>query len=148
MPNTNSPALTADNIGAVPKVLLHDHLDGGVRPITLIELAAQTGYADMPSTDPAELARWFSESAYSGSLERYLETFSHTTAVMQTRESLVRVASECVQDLAADGVVYAEVRFAPELHTERNLTLDEVVRAVLDGVAAGTKAAAAAGHQI
>src|SRR6476659_5426501 len=140
--------LTADTIATAPKVLLHDHLDGGLRPATLVELAEQDGYAGLPTTVVPELARWFSESAYSGSLERYLATFVHTTALMQTRESLIRVASECVQDLAADGVVYAEVRFAPELHTERNLALTEVVRAVLDGVAAGTRAAALAGHQI
>ena len=148
MPSTNSLPLTADNIRAVPKVLLHDHLDGGVRPVTLIELAEQTGYTDMPSSDPATLARWFSESAYSGSLERYLETFSHTVGVMQTRDALIRVSSECVQDLAADGVVYAEVRFAPELHTEKGLDLDQVVQAVLDGFAAGMRAAAEGGHVI
>ena len=140
--------LTADVIVTAPKVLLHDHLDGGLRPATLIDLAEQIGYRSLPSTDVRGLASWFAESAYSGSLERYLETFTHTLAVMQTRESLVRVASECAQDLAADGVVYAEVRFAPELHTEQNLTLDEVVQAVLDGFAAGSLAAAQAGHQI
>ena len=140
--------LTAEAIVTAPKVLLHDHLDGGLRPATLIDLAEQTGYRSLPSTDVRGLASWFAESAYSGSLERYLETFTHTLAVMQTRESLVRVASECAQDLAADGVVYAEVRFAPELHTEQNLTLDEVVQAVLDGFAAGSLAAAEAGHQI
>jgi adenosine deaminase len=141
-------ALTAETIVAAPKVLLHDHLDGGLRPATLIDLAERIGYRNLPVTDPAELAQWFSESAYSGSLERYLETFTHTLAVMQTREFLIRVTSECVQDLAADGVVYAEIRFAPELHTEQGLSLDEVVRAVLEGVAAGTAAAAAAGRRI
>ena len=140
--------LTAETIVTAPKVLLHDHLDGGLRPATLVDLAAQDGYDGLPTTVVPDLARWFSESAYSGSLERYLETFVHTTAVMQTRESLIRVASECVQDLATDGVVYAEIRFAPELHTERNLTLTEVVQAVLDGVRAGTTAAATAGHRI
>src|SRR6476619_7590284 len=140
--------LNAETIVTAPKVLLHDHLDGGLRPATLVDLAEKDGYDGLPTTVVPDLARWFAESAYSGSLERYLETFVHTTAVMQTRESLIRVASECVQDLAADGVVYAEVRFAPELHTERNVALTEVVRAVLDGVAAGTRAAALAGHQI
>ncbi|MDQ2738715.1 MAG: adenosine deaminase [Actinomycetota bacterium] len=144
----NPTALTAESIRSAPKVLLHDHLDGGVRPATLIGLAQQTDYGLLPSTDPVELARWFSESAYSGSLERYLETFLHTVGVMQSREALIRVASECVQDLAADGVVYAEVRFAPELHVEQGLDLDEVVQAVLDGFAAGTQAAAAGGHMI
>jgi len=140
--------LTADTIVTAPKVLLHDHLDGGLRPATLLDLAEQINYRALPATDVVELATWFAESAYAGSLERYLETFTHTTAVMQTRESLVRVASECAQDLAADGVVYAEVRFAPELHTEEGLTLDEVVQAVLDGFAAGTFAADRSGHQI
>jgi adenosine deaminase len=140
--------MSADTIRSAPKVLLHDHLDGGVRPITLIELSEQHGYTDLPSHDPVELARWFAESAYSGSLERYLETFTHTVGVMQTRDALIRVASECVQDLAADGVVYAEVRFAPELHVERGLDLDEVVQAVLDGFAAGTVAAREAGFGI
>ncbi len=139
---------TAETIVTAPKVLLHDHLDGGLRPATLIDLARRTGYRDLPADDPDELARWFSESAYSGSLERYLETFTHTLAVMQTRGSLIRVTSECVQDLAADGVVYAEIRFAPELHTEQGLSLDEVVRAVLEGVVAGTAAAADAGNGI
>ena len=140
--------LSADAIVTAPKVLLHDHLDGGLRPATLIDLAERIGYRSLPSGDARGLASWFAESAYSGSLERYLETFTHTLAVMQTRESLVRVASECAQDLAADGVVYAEVRFAPELHTEQDLTLDEVVQAVLDGFAAGSLAAAEGGHQI
>jgi adenosine deaminase len=141
-------ALTAETIRSAPKVLLHDHLDGGVRPVTLIELSELHGYGDLPSHDPVELARWFSESAYSGSLERYLETFTHTVGVMQTRDALIRVASECVQDLAADGVVYAEVRFAPELHVMAGLDLDEVVQAVLDGYAAGTVAAREAGFRI
>ncbi len=140
--------LTADTVRTAPKVLLHDHLDGGVRPGTLIDLAERQGYRDLPSTDAGELARWFSESAYSGSLERYLETFSHTVGVMQTREALIRVASECAQDLAADGVVYAEVRFAPELHVEQGLDLDGVVQAVIDGFAAGTVAAKATGRVI
>jgi adenosine deaminase len=140
--------LTADTIGTAPKVLLHDHLDGGLRPATLVDLAGEVGYDGLPTSDVPDLARWFAESAYSGSLERYLETFVHTTSVMQTRNSLLRVASECAQDLAADGVVYAEVRFAPELHTERDLTLAEVVQAVLDGFTAGTKAAAEAGNTI
>ena len=140
--------LTLETIRTAPKVLLHDHLDGGLRPATLVELAAANGYDGLPSSDPAELGRWFATAAYSGSLERYLETFTHTVGVMQDRESLIRVASECAQDLAADGVVYAEVRFAPELHVIAGLDLGEVVQAVLDGFAAGTRAAAAAGHRI
>jgi adenosine deaminase len=139
---------TPDLIRRAPKVLLHDHLDGGLRPSTVVELAAETGYADLPTTDPVELGLWFRDAADSGSLVRYLETFAHTVGVMQTREALVRVAAECAVDLAADGVVYAEVRFAPELHVERGLTLVEVVEAVLEGFAAGSAHAAANGDTI
>ena len=120
-----------------PKALLHDHLDGGLRPQTVIDLAHEVGYERLPSTDPAALAHWFVEAADSGSLERYLETFEHTVAVMQTADALRRVAAECAEDLAADGVVYAEVRFAPELHLSRGLSLDEVVMAVLEGFQIG-----------
>ena len=136
-----------EEIVKAPKVLLHDHLDGGLRPATIVELAASVGH-ELPATEPEALARWFVEAADSGSLERYLETFAHTVAVMQTAESLRRVAAECAVDLAADGVVYAEVRFAPEQHLERGLTLDEVVQAVLDGFAEGTAEAARAGNPI
>ncbi|MEU8346875.1 adenosine deaminase [Spirillospora sp. NPDC048832] len=126
---------TLEDIRRAPKVLLHDHLDGGVRPATIIELARDTGYADLPATDPDELRTWFEEASNSGSLERYLETFSHTVGVMQTAEALTRVAYECAEDLAADGIVYAEVRYAPEQHLGRGLTLEQVVEAVLDGFA-------------
>jgi len=136
-----------EEIVKAPKALLHDHLDGGLRPATIVELAAEVDHT-LPTTDPEELGRWFVESADSGSLERYLETFDHTVAVMQTPASLHRVAAECALDLAADGVVYAEVRFAPEQHLERGLTLDGVVEAVLAGFAAGTEQAAAKGQQI
>src|ERR1700750_1002648 len=102
------PTLPDDLIRRAPKVLLHDHLDGGLRPATMLELAADCGYADLPSPDPAALGRWFVEAANSGSLERYLETFGHTVSVMQTAEALHRVAAECAEDLAADGVIYAE----------------------------------------
>jgi adenosine deaminase len=141
-------ALPEDVVRRAPKALLHDHLDGGLRPTTIIDLAAQSGYDALPSSDPAELERWFVESADSGSLERYLETFAHTVGVMQTREALARVASECAQDLAADGCVYAEVRFAPELHVTQGLARTEVVEAVLDGFREGEALAAAAGHPI
>ncbi|MFV2103813.1 adenosine deaminase [Micromonospora sp. LOL_024] len=136
-----------ENIVRAPKALLHDHLDGGLRPATIVELASEVGH-DLPTTDPAELGRWFSAAADSGSLERYLETFAHTVAVMQTASALRRVARECALDLAADGVVYAEVRFAPEQHLEQNLTLDEVVEAVLAGFAEGSVLAAEAGTPI
>ncbi|WP_261558926.1 adenosine deaminase [Frankia tisae] len=130
--------ITVDEIRRVPKVLLHDHLDGGLRPATVVELADETGYRGLPSTDVHALSTWFRGGAHSGSLVRYLETFSHTVAVMQAREAIRRVARECAEDLAADGVVYAEVRFAPELHVERGLSFDEVVEAVLDGFRAGS----------
>jgi adenosine deaminase len=130
---------TPDGIRKAPKVLLHDHLDGGVRPGTIIDLAREAGYDRLPTTDVDELRTWFREASDSGSLERYLETFDHTVGVMQTRESLARVAAECAEDLANDGVVYAEVRYAPELHTSGGLSLDEVVEAVLEGFKAGSE---------
>jgi adenosine deaminase len=140
--------LTVDTIRDAPKVLLHDHLDGGLRPATVIELADAAGYRDLPSTDAAELGGWFLAAAHSGSLVRYLETFGHTVGVMQTSDALVRVAAECAEDLAADGVVYAEVRFAPELHVEAGLELDAVVQAVLEGFKVGTARAAEHGRRI
>jgi adenosine deaminase len=135
------------DIVRAPKALLHDHLDGGLRPATIVELAAAVGH-ELPETDPARLGEWFVAAADSGSLERYLETFAHTVAVMQTEEGLHRVAKECALDLAADGVVYAEVRYAPEQHLERGLTLDAVVDAVHAGFQEGCAEAAAAGHRI
>jgi adenosine deaminase len=136
-----------DEIVKAPKALLHDHLDGGLRPATVIELADAVGHR-LPTTDSDELGRWFVASASSGSLERYLETFAHTVAVMQTTAALHRVAAECAIDLATDGVVYAEVRFAPEQHLYRGLTLDDVVEAVLAGFAAGSAEATRDGHPI
>src|SRR5579863_5109146 len=140
--------LTLAEIRAVPKVLLHDHLDGGLRPQTVLELAREIGYADLPADNVEELTRRLTEGAHRGHLEIYLDAFRHTVAVMQTAEALRRVAAECAEDLAADGVVYAEVRFAPELHTERGLSLDEVVEAVLDGFAQGAANAGRAGPGI
>ncbi len=136
-----------EEIVKAPKALLHDHLDGGLRPATVIELAGQVGH-ELPTTDATALGRWFVEAADSGSLERYLETFAHTVAVMQTEPALHRVAYECAVDLAADGVVYAEVRFAPEQHLTRGLTLHQVVGAVLAGFREGCAAAADAGTPI
>src|SRR5918996_284408 len=126
-----------DQVRRAPKVLLHDHLDGGLRPTTVIELAREAGHT-LPTTDADELARWFTEGAFRHNLELYLETFEHTTGVMQTKDALQRVAAECAEDLADDGVVYAEVRFAPELHIQGGLTLDEVVEAVLEGFRLGS----------
>jgi adenosine deaminase len=140
--------LALHQIARAPKALLHDHLDGGLRPATVIDIAGQTGYDGLPATDVDELATWFRTQSHSGSLERYLEPFSHTVAVMQTPDSLHRVAYECVEDLAADSVVYAEVRFAPELHINRGLLFDEIVDSVLAGFADAEKACAAAGRPI
>lgn len=141
--------LTLAEIQAVPKVLLHDHLDGGLRPQTILELARETGYSDLPGDNAEELTRRLTEGAHRGHLEIYLDAFRHTVAVMQTPDALRRVAAECAEDLAADGVVYAEVRFAPELHTERGLSLDEVVQAVLEGFRLGSSVSQArAGRRI
>jgi adenosine deaminase len=129
---------TFAEIRAMPKVLLHDHLDGGLRPQTVIDLADETGYADLPSRDPDDLAKALTAGAHRGHLNLYLDAFRHTVGVMQTPDALRRVAREAAQDLADDGVVYAEVRFAPELHTERGLTLDEVVHAVTAGFREGS----------
>ena len=142
-----SSAPTDDLLRAAPKVLLHDHLDGGLRPATIVDLAAGVGH-ELPESDADALATWFAEAADSGSLERYLETFAHTVGVMQTADALTRVARECVEDLAADGVVYAEIRYAPELHVEAGLELEEVVAAVQQGFAEGMEAAASSGGRI
>ena len=139
---------SSEQIRRAPKVLLHDHLDGGLRPGTIIDLALAQGYDGLPETEPDKLGIWFREAADSGSLERYLETFAHTCAVMQTREALIRVAAECAEDLAEDGVVYAEVRYAPEQHLEGGLTLEEVVEAVNEGFREGENRARANGHRI
>lgn len=141
-------SLSLDRIKQAPKALLHDHLDGGLRPATVLEIAGEIGYDGLPATDVDALAAWFRTRSHSGSLERYLEPFSHTVAVMQTPDALYRVAHECVEDLAADSVVYAEIRFAPELHINRGLSFDEVLDAVLAGFAAGEKACAADGRPI
>jgi adenosine deaminase len=122
-----------------PKVLLHDHLDGGLRPGTVLELARETEYRELPTEDPDELAAWFTRGADRKSLELYLEGFRHTVAVLQTRDAIERVAAECAEDLAADGVVYAEVRMAPELLTDGGLTLDEATTAMLDGFRRGSE---------
>jgi adenosine deaminase len=140
--------LDADSIRRAPKVLLHDHLDGGLRPQTVIELADEAGYRDLPTGDAAKLGTWFQEAADSGSLVRYLETFAHTVGVMQRPEAVQRVARECALDLAADGVVHAEVRMAPELLTAGGTPIEEAVEAILDGFAAGSADATAAGTPI
>jgi adenosine deaminase len=139
---------TSAQIRRLPKALLHDHLDGGLRPQTIIDIATEIGYLELPTQNAAELAIWFRESCDSGSLVRYLETFGHTIAVMQRRQDIVRVARECAIDLARDGVVYAEVRGAPELFLEQGLTLAEVVEATLEGYRLGEAEAKAEGYEI
>jgi adenosine deaminase len=130
--------LTDDLLARAPKALLHDHLDGGLRPGTVVELASEFDYRGLPTTDVADLAHWFNRGAKRNDLVLYLETFAHTVGVMQHKDAIERVAFECAEDLAADGVVYAEVRMAPELCTEAGLTLDEVMQAILDGFARGS----------
>ena len=141
-------ALTRDIIEKAPKVLLHDHLDGGLRPATVVEVAKEIGYTGLPTYDLDDLREWFIADTPGSDLVRYLEGFAHTTVVMQTREHLERVACECAVDLARDGVVYAEVRFAPELHMTGGLTLHEIVSAVLTGFAVGTEQARGEGRVI
>ena len=125
------------NLRTIPKVLLHEHLDGGLRPTTVIDLAADFGYGGLPTTDSRELAAWFHRGAQRGNLMEYLEGFRHTISVMQTAEALERVAFEFIEDMYDDGVVYAEVRFAPVYHSTRGLTPDEVVQAVIAGLERG-----------
>ena len=140
--------LDHDTIRSAPKVLLHDHLDGGLRPQTVVELAERHGYQDLPTTDPGELADWFDAASSSGSLVRYLETFAHTVGVMQTADSLRRVAREAAEDLSNDGVIYAEIRWAPEQHVDAGLNLDEVVEATVAGFREGEAEAAQRGRPI
>lgn len=127
--------LSYDDLQPAPKALLHDHLDGGVRPATLVDLAREAGYRDLPTADPTELEAGIRRAAAAGSLVGYLAAFEHTVAVLQTESALRRVAYECAEDLIADGVVYAEVRFAPELHVVGDLSMGAVVDAVLAGFA-------------
>ncbi|MHB1489823.1 MAG: adenosine deaminase [Cellulomonas sp.] len=151
----DSDETATGRIAALPTVLLHDHLDGGLRPTTIVELAEHVGLS-LPTHDPAELAQWFTREAgtevvdgvATGSLEKYLRTFEVTLGVMQTVEGLRRVAREAIVDLAADGVVHVEERFAPELHTTRGLGLQDVLDAVQQGFADGVAEAAEAGRSI
>ncbi len=139
---------TADQIKRIPKAVLHDHLDGGLRPQTIIELAAEIGYDKLPSSEAGALGNWFYEACNSGSLESYLETFDHTIAVMQSHSAVLRVAREAALDLARDGVVYAEVRGAPELFTRGGMELDEVIEATTAGFQLGVQDAKAEGLSI
>ncbi len=135
------------SLRGLPKISLHDHLDGGVRPETIIELGDEIGL-ELPESDGTALADWFAQKSDSGSLVEYLKTFDLTTAVMQTPEGLTRVAREFVEDLAADGVIYGEVRWAPEQHLTRGLSLEEAVEAVQTGIEEGEEAAEDRGHDI
>ncbi|RAV34791.1 adenosine deaminase [Corynebacterium heidelbergense] len=138
--------IDAQLIQSLPKIELHDHLDGGLRTATIVELSAQIGH-ELPTTDPAELKQWFYDAANSGDLPTYLKMFDHTTAVMQTAEAIARIAKEAVEDLAADNVCYAELRFAPEQHQERGLELQDIVDAAVRGVKEGERAVAAQGKR-
>ncbi|MGD9702932.1 MAG: adenosine deaminase [Acidimicrobiia bacterium] len=141
--------VTLETVRSAPKVLLHDHLDGGLRPTTVLELADACGWLPrLPASDPAELQAWFTRGADTRDILQYLATFEHTIAVMQTAEALERVAYEATVDLADDGVIHAEVRFAPELHQLNGLPLTEIVTAVCDGFRRGERDAASAGKTI
>jgi adenosine deaminase len=137
--NTTPNVLDEATLRALPKVLLHEHLDGVLRPQTIIDLARESKYTKLPSEDPQALAEWFHQGANAGSLPEYLKGFSQTIAVMQTEEALERVAYEQVADLKSDGVVYFETRFAPVFHTKKGLTHQRVVSAVLKGLERGRK---------
>lgn len=126
-------------IRSVPKVLLHDHLDGGLRPQTIIELASEMNYKKLPTKDAGELAEWFHRGANKGNLVEYLQGFEHTCAVMNTKESLTRVAYEMIEDMKNDGVCYVETRFAPVFHTSKTLYPEAVVQAVLEGLEKGKR---------
>ena len=131
--------LSSETIRTAPKVLLHDHLDGGLRPSTIIELARDLGVTTLPTYDATELGNWMAATADRKDLELYLEAFSHTLSVMQTEDALYRVAAECAEDLANDGIIYAEVRFAPELHLSKGLTVPQVIESVLEGFKSGSE---------
>jgi adenosine deaminase len=136
------------SLKALPKISLHDHLDGGLRPQTIVDLAGEIKGLELPTRDAKALGRWFVDSANSGNLVDYLKTFDVTCAVMQSKKNLARVAHEFVVDLAADGVIYGEIRWAPEQHLREGLSLDEVVEAVQDGLDSGAAAVAKAGGSI
>jgi adenosine deaminase len=139
IPLRGAELLRRIQVRELPKVLLHEHLDGGLRPSTVIELAASHGYKQLPTSDPAELATWFHRGAQRGNLTEYLEGFQHTIGVMQSADALERVAFEFIEDMSEDGVVYAEVRFAPVYHTGHGLTQDEAVAAVVRGLRRGER---------
>lgn len=128
---------TEEIVKNVPKVLLHDHLDGGLRPSTIIELAKELKYSKLPTSDPGELAEWFHRGANKGNLVEYLQGFEHTCAVMQTKEALFRISYEMMEDMYKDGVCYVETRFAPVFHTQKGLYHEDIIQAVLQGLENG-----------
>ena len=137
--NSSPMKLDTEILRTFPKVLLHEHLDGVLRPKTVIELARDAKYKDLPTESPEKLSEWFFRGANQGSLAKYLEGFAHTIAVMQTEEALERIAYEQAEDLSRDGVVYFETRFAPVFHTQKGLTHQQIVSAVLKGLERGRK---------
>jgi adenosine deaminase len=140
--------ITDEQFLKAPKVLLHDHNDGGLRPQTMIEMAQESGYTKLPFYEPDALQRWFVEACSEGTLELYLETFEHTISLMQTAEQIIRVNRECAIDLARSGVVYAEVRGAPELFTRAGLTIDQVIEYTVEGYKQGMAEAKSEGNLI
>jgi adenosine deaminase len=129
---------TREIIKACPKVLTHDHLDGGLRPVTVIELAKEEK-VKLPENDPVRLSEWFFRGANKGSLKEYLEGFAITTGVMQTEQALYRVAFEMMEDMKNDGVAYVETRFSPLFHTKHGLSHDQIVEAVIRGLKDGAR---------
>ncbi len=130
---------TEEIIRSVPKVMLHDHLDGGLRPQTIIDIAKEINYDKLPTTNADELAEWFHRGANKGNLVEYLQGFEHTIAVMQTKENLERIAYEMMEDMHKDGICYIETRFAPVFHTQQGLHYDDIIDAVLTGLRRGEK---------
>jgi adenosine deaminase len=130
--------ITMDMLKRIPKVELHDHLDGGLRPSTVIELGGECGL-DLPASTAPALADWLHRGADRKNLSLYLEGFGYTCAVMYSKVAIERVAREAIEDLAADGVVYAELRFAPTLLVNGRLDLESIVEAAIHGLEAGKR---------
>lgn len=129
--------LTRDQIGALPKAELHVHLDGSLRPETMLELAAAAGI-DLPARDPEALRRHMLVDN-ARNLEEYLTRFDLTIALLQTPEAIERVAYEMVEDAARDNLRYLEVRYCPHLSCRGGLTLDEAIAAEWRGLERGMR---------